>query len=204
MNAARVPIVAMTANAMSGDRKKCMAAGTDDYIAKPVTKKALLSMVDKWVPSSPGDNDAGQTQRSEDVLAASGGRGEPEESGNEKPSVDAPDAPMDYEKALAEYEGDREFLMTVLNGFLERAKTQMQTLRQALKSGDAERIREEAHAIKGGSGILRANALSGTAFELETIGRSSTLEGGVEVFERMEMQLRLLEEYSLEKGGTIS
>ena len=197
MNAARVPIVAMTANAMSGDREKCMAAGTDDYIAKPVTKKALLSMVDKWVPSSPGDNDAGQTQRSEDTLAASGGRGEPEESGNEKPSVDAP---MDYEKALAEYEGDREFLMTVLNGFLERAKTQIQTLRQALKNGDAETVREEAHAIKGGSGILRANALSGAALELETLGRSGALEGGLEVCERMERELRLLEEYSLRKG----
>ena len=198
INAARIPIVAMTANALSGDREKCMAAGTDDYIAKPVTKKALLSMVDKWVPSSPGEKEAGQTQSSEDILAASGGRGEPEESGHEKRFVDAP---MDYEKALAEYEGDQAFLMTVLNGFLERAKTQMQALQQALKNGDAERVREEAHAIKGGSGILRARALSEVALELETIGRSGALEGGLEVFERMERELRLLGAYSLEKGG---
>ena len=105
-----------------------------------------------------------------------------------------------YEKVLAEYEGDQAFLMTVLDGFLERAKTQMQTLRQALSSGDAETVREEAHAIKGGSGILGANALSGVAFELETMGRSGALEGGLEVFERMEGELRLLEAYSLEKG----
>ena len=199
MNAARVPIVAMTANAMSGDREKCMEAGTDDYIAKPLTKRSLLAIVDKWVRSNPGEKDADQTRIGGDILAVSGGKGETLEPGHEIRSVDTP---MDYEKALAEYEGDREFLMSVLNGFLERAKTQMQTLRQALKSGDAERIREEAHAIKGGSGILRANALSGTAFELETIGRSGALEGGLEVFERMEKELRLLEEYSLEKGGT--
>ena len=180
MNAARIPIVAMTANATSGDREKCMAAGTDDYISKPVTKGVLLSMVDKWLRSSSGD------------------RGEPAESGNEKLPVDPP---MDYEKALAEYEGDRAFLTTILNGFLERAKTQMQTLRQALSSGDAETVREEAHAIKGGSGILRANALSGVALELETMGRSGTLEGGLEVFERMERALHLLETYSLEKRG---
>ena len=182
-NVARVPIVAMTANAMSGDREKCMAAGTDDYIAKPVTKGVLLAMVDKWLCSSPADDvepahGVDQTPRGEEILSV--------------------DTPMDYEKALAEYEGDREFLMTVLNGFLERAKTQMQTLREALKSGDAKTIREEAHAIKGGSGILLADALSGVALELETIGRSGTLEGGFEVFERMEREFRLLEAYSNE------
>ena len=171
MNAARIPIVAMTANATSGDREKCMAAGTDDYISKPVTKGVLLAVVDKWLRSS---------------------------LGNEKLPVDTP---MDYEKALAEYEGDRAFLTTILDGFLKRAKTQMQTLRQALSSGDAETVREEAHAIKGGSGILMANALSGVALELETMGRSGALEGGLEVFERMERELRLLEAYSLEIGG---
>ena len=163
MNVARIPIVAMTANATSEDREKCMAAGTDDYIAKPVTKGVLLATVDKWLRSS--------------------------------------DTPMDYEKALAEYEGDRAFLTTVLDGFLERAKAQMETLRQALKNGDAETVREEAHAVKGGSGILMANALSEVALELETLGRSGALEGGLEVFERMERELRLLGEYSLKKGG---
>lgn len=148
-----------------------MAAGTDDYIAKPVTKGVLLAVVDKWLRSS---------------------------LGNEKLPVDTP---MDYEKALAENEGDQAFLTTILDGFLKRAKTQMQTLRQALSSGDAETVREEAHAIKGGSGILRANALSGVALELETMGRSGTLEGGLEVFERMERALHLLETYSLEKRG---
>jgi len=48
MRAARVPIVAMTANATSGDREKCMEAGTDDYITKPLKRKELLAMVDKW------------------------------------------------------------------------------------------------------------------------------------------------------------
>ena len=182
-NVARIPIVAMTANAMSGDREKCMAAGTDDYIAKPVTKGVLLAMVDKWLCSSPADDvepahGTDQTPRGEEILSV--------------------DIPMDYEKALAEYEGDQEFLMTVLNGFLERAKTQMQTLRQALSSGDAETVREEAHAIKGGSGILRADALSRAALELETLGRSGALEGGLELFERMERELRLLEAYSNE------
>ena len=79
---------------------------------------------------------------------------------------------MDYEEALAENDGDEAFLMMVLKGFLDQAKTQMQTLREALKNGDAKTVREEAHAVKGGSGILMAKALSGVAFELETIGRS--------------------------------
>ena len=104
----------------------------------------------------------------------------------------------------AENDGDEAFLMMVLKGFLDQAKKQIQTLREALEKGDAETVREEAHAIKGGSGILIAKTLSGVAFELETIGRSGALEGGLEVFERMERELRLLEAYSLEKGGMIS
>ena len=196
VNAARVPIVAMTANAMTGDREKCMEAGADDYIAKPVARHSLLEMVDKWVRSSPGDGD--QTRRGGDILAASEAGGEPAEPGQEKRFVDAP---MDYEGALAENDGDEAFLMMVLKGFLDQAKRQMQTLREAFEKGDAETVREEAHAIKGGSGILMAKALSGVAFELETIGRSGALEGGLEVFERMEKELRLLEAYSLEKGG---
>ena len=56
MRAARVPIVAMTANATSGDREKCMEAGTDDYISKPLTRKVLLGIVEKWLRSSPGDD----------------------------------------------------------------------------------------------------------------------------------------------------
>ncbi|MBT3259731.1 MAG: response regulator, partial [Deltaproteobacteria bacterium] len=206
MRAARVPIVAMTANATSSDREKCMAAGTDDYIAKPLTRKALLAIVEKWLRSSPADDvgdirGADQTRTGEEILAVSGVGGEPVEPGNE---LRFDDAPMDYEEALAENDGDEAFLMMVLDGFLERAGAQMETLRQALKNGDAERVREEAHAVKGGSGILMANALSEVALELETLGRSGALEGGLEVFERMERELRLLEEYSLEKGRTTS
>ena len=203
MRAARVPIVAMTANATSGDREKCMEAGTDDYITKPLTRKVLLAIVEKWLRSSPGDHveptqSTDQTRSGEEILAVSGAGGEPVEPGNELRFIDAP---MDYEEALAENDGDEAFLMMVLNGFLERAGAQMETLRQALKNGDAETVREEAHAIKGGSGILMADALSGAALELETMGRSGALEGGFEVFERMERELGLLGAYSLEKNG---
>ena len=206
VRAARVPIVAMTANATTGDREKCMEAGTDDYISKPLTRKVLLSIVKKWLRSSPGDDvedtrGGDQTRRGGDILAASEAGGEPAEPGQEERFVDAP---MDYEGALAENDGDEAFLMMVLKGFLDQAKKQIQTLREALEKGDAETVREEAHAIKGGSGILIAKTLSGVAFELETIGRSGALEGGLEVFERMERELRLLEAYSLEKGGMIS
>ncbi|HIJ19410.1 MAG TPA: response regulator [Deltaproteobacteria bacterium] len=204
-NVPRVPIVAMTANAVIGDRERCMAAGTDDYIPKPMGKVGLLAMVDKWIRSNPlnrAETTCGedQTKSSGGAAATPPGRGESAESGSEKAAFDAP---MDFEGALAEFEGDREFLRTVLNDFLERAKTQMQTLREALSDGDAKAVREEAHAIKGGSGLLMANALSGVAFELETIGRSGALEGGFEVLERLEKELHLLEDYSREKVQVI-
>ncbi len=75
--------------------------------------------------------------------------------------------PINFDKAVEEFEGDKEFLIEVLNAFLENAETQTGTIRQAISDGDAEVVRKEAHSIKGGSANLTANTLSDIAYELE-------------------------------------
>ena len=153
MRAARVPIVAMTANATSGDREKCMEAGTDDYITKPLKRKELLSMVDKW-------NTAIADSKSE----------------VQNPKSELENDPMDFLRAIEEFEGDEEFLLEVLEGFLENVTSQIGIIRQAISEGDAEVVRGEAHSIKGGAANLMVDELSKIAFELENIGRSGALE----------------------------
>jgi len=77
------------------------------------------------------------------------------------------DAPMDFDKAVDEFEGDRGFLMEVLNGFLNDVKDQIATMRKGISAGDAEAVRKEAHSIKSGAADLRASDLFKTAYRLE-------------------------------------
>jgi HPt (histidine-containing phosphotransfer) domain-containing protein len=85
--------------------------------------------------------------------------------------------------------------MELVNGFLERASQQIETLWQSLADGNAEIVMKEAHAMKGGAGILTAVALSGVAMELETIGKSGNLTAGAEVLSKLEHELKRLADF---------
>ena len=76
---------------------------------------------------------------------------------------------------------------------MENVRGQIGVIRQALMSRDADRVRREAHSIKGGAANLRADELSGIAFELENIGKSGKLERGIEALKRLEKELDCLE-----------
>lgn len=168
-NPSRVPIIAATANAMQGDKDKCINAGMDDYISKPLKKKDLISKIEKWVipkHSHPEENEAPQH-----------------------------DTPMDYNQALLEFENDDELLKEILISFTKNLKKQFPIISQALSDGNAEAIRMESHAIKGGAANLTANALSDVAFELEKIGKSGNLEKGTELLTKLENEFNRFEDY---------
>ncbi|MBW1861516.1 MAG: response regulator [Deltaproteobacteria bacterium] len=182
----RIPIIAMTAHAMKGDRERCLDAGMDDYITKPFNKKDLLAMLDKW---SKGIDDC--RLNIEDWGNKNGDPEQPSIFNLQSKSA----APMNPESALDLYDGDMEFMMEVLSGFLEEAEGQIETIRKAITDGNAEVLRKEAHSIKGGAAILTANDLSEVAFELENIGRSRDVKGSLETLERLEKEFDRLKVY---------
>ena len=175
------PIIAMTAHAMQGYRELCLEGGMDDYIAKPVHKKDVIAMVEKWAGKETGI-------RQPDAEPAM-----PQAPGADRAEEES--APMNFARALEEYDGDREFLMELVNGFLEKAGAQIEIIRQALAEGNADAVKKEAHAMKGGAGILTAAALAGVALELETIGKSGELATGAEILARLERELKKLAEF---------
>lgn len=172
----RVPIIAMTAHATKKDIAHCLEQGMDDHISKPLRRKKLLDIVNKWLdPQTREDEEAPSVPSAEKI---------------EK------DTPMDLERAIDEFEGDREMVMEVIEGFVNNVRFQIGTIRQAIADGQGGVVRREAHSIKGGAANLTAEDLSTAAHELEILGESGDLAKGSEAVQKLEKEFRRLELFS--------
>ncbi|MCP4022685.1 MAG: response regulator, partial [Desulfobacteraceae bacterium] len=154
----KTPIIAMTAHAIQGYRDQCIKAGMDDYITKPLRKAKLLAMIYKWVKHKDGND----PKFSKTV--------------NEKNMVEMVEMPIDMDRAIHEFDDDREFFNEVFEEFLDNVEIQRGLIKQALKDQDFETIKKEAHAIKGGAANLVAMPLSTAAAQLEIAGEKGSLE----------------------------
>ncbi|MBI9082758.1 MAG: response regulator [Desulfobacterales bacterium] len=171
----RVPIVAMTAHAVNGYRERCLETGMDDYVTKPLKRAELLAMVAKWT----GDGPEASARSVSD------------------PAVSAFDAkaPMDVDTALAEFLGEKELLMEVLESFRSNVRQQLPVIQRAVVENRPDIVCREAHAIKGGAANLTADRLSKIAGELEQIGHAGSLNQGPVLINRLETEFRRLETY---------
>ncbi|GAB6058197.1 PAS domain S-box protein [Desulfonatronum parangueonense] len=168
-----VPIIAMTAHAISGYREKCLAAGMDDYIAKPMRRADLLAMAARWMRHGEVEGAVGhvlEKQVSDPLLTGDNRLRNP---------------PMNYEQALSEFENDAQFLHDVLHEFLTNVQRRIQVMADALDREDAPAIAEQAHSIKGGAANLIAVELARAAGELEDVARTRQLGEGHAFLKRL-------------------
>ena len=177
-----LPIIALTAHAVKDYIDACLKAGMDDYLIKPVWRQNLIDRVDFWITQGASPDSAAHPDSMVSGIAPSGDR-------------QAGDEPLDFEKALAEFEGNREFLTGLLERFLENVRNQLGTIREALDRADAEILRREAHAIKGGAANLAAVELSSAAAELEKTAKSGSLGEAAGGLEKLEKAYRRLDEF---------
>jgi signal transduction histidine kinase/CheY-like chemotaxis protein/HPt (histidine-containing phosphotransfer) domain-containing protein len=151
-----VPIIAMTAHAMVSDNKKCLEAGMDDYIAKPVNPKKLAMVLRKWLANSPDEKGENEPQG---ALAA------------QSPLPKLGGVPV-FDKAglIERLMGDKDLAGTIMEGFIEDIPKQVEMLQHYLEGGDALKVQRQAHTIKGAAANVGGEALCAIALEVERLG----------------------------------
>jgi two-component system, sensor histidine kinase and response regulator len=169
-----LPILAMTAHAMQGDRERCIAAGMDGYLAKPIDPKSFLQTVE------------GIKQRAEQSsdTTPKGAVGL-EESGDGRRALDG--------KALLEwFSGNRKLLRNIVKTFRDDCPRMMARIRSALAANDANLLAEAAHALKGSVGNFGPTAALESIREMEKIARQGKLDGAWELYATLEDEIALL------------
>src|SRR5262249_9196449 len=159
-----------TAKALKGDRERCIEAGMDDYLSKPVRLEDLRSTIAKWIAAEPAAG-RGPAVGHASAPAAPAPTATPLAAVPGVPTTDAALAAeaLDRLRALAG-DGQAEFLTQLFGTYLEDSATRIAAIRDAAAAGDAVRVRAEAHALKGASLSVGATTLGAVAREIETWG----------------------------------
>jgi CheY-like chemotaxis protein len=177
-----IPIIAMTANALAGDRKKCIDAGMNDYISKPVRPGDLGALIRKW--AGKGARTVAAEEDAQGEIAPTAGPEEgPLASDEEKKSgpftdVGPPAAPVfDRDGLLDRLMGDEDLAVDIVGGFVEDMAGQMESIRnnEALRA-DGEAFVRLAHTVKGACANVGAMAMREVAREMEEKARKGLID----------------------------
>jgi PAS domain S-box-containing protein len=170
----RVPIVALTANAMAQDRENCLDAGMDDHLSKPFSILMMQEMLARWLTHAPSRQSAAAE------LAAPS-------SAPAKPAEVLDRQVLDQLRKLLT-NGKPELLARAINLYLGESPKLMQKLKQAADDGDAPAIARAAHSLKSSSANVGATALSRYCGEIEASARHADTEEARKMFPKIETE----------------
>jgi two-component system, sensor histidine kinase and response regulator len=164
-----IPIIAMTAHAMKGDRERCLAAGMDGYTSKPIRIGELERAIAQLVsPSKPAEGPLPEEIREDGVI--------------------------DRAALLAGVDGNRRLLRELIRLFLADCPQRLAEIKEALRRGDAETLRIEAHTLKSAVGNFAAKKAFAAAQRLEILGRDGDLDQAGDARRALESELARLTE----------
>ncbi|MCH8040403.1 MAG: response regulator [Nitrospinae bacterium] len=169
----RIPIIAMTANAMKGDREKCLAVGMDDFVPKPVKLEDLKAVLERWVKRKIPSEELEVKGEMKEKATPDTSPPSPLTS-SDQPPLDQ--AVLNELRALGG-EDDPLFLSALANQFLQDIPTHVEAIRQAVEQSNADALLKAAHAFKGACRNMGASVLAALCGELEKRGRAEAMEG---------------------------
>ncbi len=150
----QIPIIAMTAHALQGDRERCLAAGMDDYVTKPVEPMALAAALERWLPTTI-ENDPADPDELE----------QPGEMNSQKPLAII----FNRDDLMRRLINDSELALLVVTGFVNDIPQQIKSLKTYLSDGKTRDAERQAHTIKGASANISGEALCSVAHEIEKL-----------------------------------
>ncbi len=181
----RLPIIALTANAIRGDRELCLEAGMDDYLAKPLEPRRLMEMLGRYLPKH----------------GAVGTAAGPQEPAGHEPSATeavtedrkgqsaAVAPPFDVETLLKRWGMDRAFVTSLIGKFQKKALADFEQLARDVAAGAVEEATRRAHSLKGAAGYVAANRVRELAARLESMGRAGDLSGAAPCLAELHAEL---------------
>ncbi|MDQ3184893.1 MAG: response regulator [Pseudomonadota bacterium] len=187
-----LPIVAVTAQAMQGDKERCLLAGMDDYISKPVKQENFVAALKKWVPAVRREQKSEAQQNR--ILNGKG------------VAVDVPASPLaptfsfprkvssalnaEVVARLRVLAKDTEpaLMSQIFTTFLNEGAERINVLRNALDAGDSELLGKTAHALRGASGSVGAGHLADIAQQLEALGKTHNVNGAAALIKQVEAE----------------
>ena len=186
----RVPIVALTAHAMQGDREQCLSAGMDDHLSKPFTLVQLEHMLSRWLPNWPGRDVSQRTIPSGSIKKETMGDLQ-QDPRRVSESVGQPAGSIIDQTALAgiralQRSGQPDIVVRVVTSYLDTSPDIVDRIRSAARSQSATELRAAAHRLKSSSAQLGAMAVSADCRELEQMGERQDLTHVDEVIARLD------------------
>ncbi len=172
-----IPIIAMTAHAMKGDRERCLEAGMDDYVCKPINPEELCEVINKQVACSNSKVPAN------DIVK------ENFQSGEES-------VVFDKAQLMHRLRGDEEFYKELVSDFLKDVAARLEELWAAFGNNDAAQVEQQSHTVKGAAANMGASAMRDVADELELAGKSGKLDDVHTLLERIEKEFEKFKEAS--------
>lgn len=173
------PIVALTANAIKGDKERCLEAGMDGYVSKPFQKQELLETIQKLNTKATFLEREALTHTPQKVLISA--------------NVGDVDDILDLERIHDKFGDDTIILGKLMGLLLSKCPDQFATIQESIDKQDPETLRQTAHSIKGAIGNFTDKAAFQAALQLETLGREGNLEQGMEVFNHLKTEVSRLE-----------
>jgi len=219
-----IPIIAMTAHALKGDRELCIDAGMDDYVTKPLEPKVLFAALEHWT-QLPALSQSLESEPETEVQDYSGPAEQFSVSvdmdfedglfGDEGVSAEtlrqdpepfqlesyADEIPVDYETAMPRFFNDRKFFIEMCQDLISHMPERLQEINLALKTNNSNDLYRHAHNLKGVTANFSAGPVSKLAAQIEAMGRSEDITHAPIIVKQLQEEIERLRNYCVEEFG---